>query len=39
MENDVREGLENMATLPHPVHLYVKKHKRTGLKYFGRTTG
>lgn len=27
-----------MATLPHPVHLYVKKHKRTGLKYFGRTT-
>lgn len=27
-----------MATLPHPVHLYVKKHKLTGLKYFGRTT-
>lgn len=27
-----------MGHLERPVHLYVKKHNRTGLKYFGRTT-
>ena len=27
-----------MRDLDKPVHLYVKKHNRTGLKYFGRTT-
>lgn len=26
-----------MAQLPRPVHLYIKTHKTTGLKYFGRT--
>lgn len=27
-----------MTTLEKPVHLYVKTHNETGLKYFGRTT-
>jgi len=26
-----------MARLPRPVHLYIKTHRGTGLKYFGRT--
>lgn len=26
-----------MARLPRPVHLYIKTHQATGLKYFGRT--
>lgn len=26
-----------MARLPRPVHLYIKTHRKTGLKYFGRT--
>lgn len=26
-----------MTDLPKPVHLYVKTHSHTGLKYFGRT--
>lgn len=29
--------MENQSTLEKPVHLYVKTHNVTGLKYFGRT--